>query len=149
MTRLALVIAPLLLTACNAPPQQAEDGNALTSAGATEPAAAKTMLPGPGAPPVAASNPSSADRYLGRWTGVEGTYLDVAANGDSVRLTMQHDLDHKGTYDAAVTPEGLRFVRDGKPLTARPSDGAATGLKWLADKHDCLTVQTDEGYCRE
>jgi hypothetical protein len=29
------------------------------------------------------------------------------------------------------------------------TDGARTGMKWLADKRDCLTVAFGEGYCRD
>ena len=30
-----------------------------------------------------------------------------------------------------------------------PTDGDATGLKYLAGKKDCLTVEPGEGYCRD
>ena len=88
--------------------------------------------------------------YLGRWTGVEGMYLVVAAKpGGGVTLEMQWDLDNKGTFEGSVTAEGLRFMRGGVAENAVHSIGNATGLKYLAGKQDCLTVKSGEGYCRD
>ncbi len=97
--------------------------------------------------PVAAAAQSA---YLGRWIGVEGMYLNVAAKpGGGVTMDMQWDLDNKGLFDGSVTAEGLRFMRGGVAETAVRTDGDATGLKWLAGKKDCLTVKPGEGYCRD
>ena len=73
----------------------------------------------------------------------------VRKPGGGVRIDNQWDLDNRGTFDGSVTAEGLRFVRGGQAVVARPSDGDATGLKWLAGKQDCLTVRPSEGYCRD
>ncbi|PZO78212.1 MAG: hypothetical protein DI632_06950 [Sphingomonas hengshuiensis] len=77
-------------------------------------------------------------------------YLNVTrpAQGQ-VTLEMQHDLDNEGTYAGTITPGGIRFRRGAETLMLRPSDGDATGLKWLAGKKDCLTVRPGEGYCRD
>jgi hypothetical protein len=91
------------------------------------------------------------DFWVGRWTGVEGTYLVIskAALPDHYRLEMQYTLDSKGSYDGTGTAEGIEFTRpDGKQVL-RASDGDATGLKWLAGKKDCLKVKDGEGYCRD
>jgi len=91
------------------------------------------------------------DAWVGRWTGVEGTYLVItkAALPDRYRLEMQYTLDSKGSYDGTGTSEGIAFTRpDGKQVL-RASDGDATGLKWLAGKKDCLKVKDGEGYCRD
>ena len=29
------------------------------------------------------------------------------------------------------------------------TSGKGTGMKWLADKHDCLVIKPGEGYCRD
>ncbi|MBW6524792.1 hypothetical protein KZ810_14925 [Sphingomonas sp. RHCKR47] len=153
-------IAPLaallaMLAACNGAPPSTT-ANSMTSAGATEPAADNIAAATPSAAPTSAASPlpgasaGQGDRdYAGRWIGVEGTYLNVTPTGPgTASLEMQYDLDNKGTYPATVTPAGLRFTRKGKTLVLRPSDGNATGLKWLAGKKDCLTVTSGEGYCR-
>ncbi len=158
-----------MLAACNGAPPSTT-ANSMTSAGATEPAAdniaaatpsaaSPTASPPPatassaptsGASPLPGASASQGDRdYAGRWIGVEGTYLNVTPTGPgTASLEMQYDLDNKGTYPATITPAGLRFTRNGKTLLLRPSDGDATGLKWLAGKKDCLTVASGEGYCR-
>lgn len=143
---LALAIA-LSLAACNGAPPSTT-ANSMTSAGATEPAA--DNIAAPAATPTPPPSTATASRdYAGRWIGVEGTYLNVTPTGpNTASLEMQYDLDNKGTYPASVTPEGLRFTRNGETLLLRPSNGDATGLKWLAGKRDCLTIKSGEGYCR-
>lgn len=135
MTKLALVAAPLLLSACAQP---APDPS---------PSATPSERSGPVAAPRDA--PAGVEHYLGRWIGVEGMYLNVARrDAGGVTLDMQWDLDHRGTFEGSVTAEGLRFMRDGVAETAVPGDGDATGLKWLAGKKNCLIVKDGEGYCR-
>ena len=103
--------------------------------------AACTSEPAPAPPP---------DRLLGRWIGVEGMTLVVAAGTAPGRyaLDMQWDLDHRGTFAGTANGQSIVFERGGVRETLRPSDGNATGLKYLAGKTDCLTVQIGEGYCR-
>ena len=136
------LLAPLCLAACGNP---AEPLPAESPAPAViSPAPASSAV----APEPAATAKLEAD-YLGKWIGVEGMVLDVTRRaGGGVTLAMQWDLDHNGTFPGSVTAEGLRFTRDGKDEIAVPSDGDATGLKWLAGKKDCLTVKPGEGYCR-
>lgn len=95
--------------------------------------------------------PAAAPDYAGRWTGVEGMFLDVRPNPQPGRfsLTMQYDLDHRETVVARLAGDTLEFSRKGEVLTLRPTDGAATGLKYLAGKRHCLTVKSGEGYCRD
>ena len=166
MKLLALVLATSALVACSdrstatdaaadeartAPASSTARGGAETAA----PAAPATASPAPSAqepaslPTPADTAPLEAD-YLGRWTGVEGMYLVVEQKpGGGVRLDMQWDLDHTGTFDGSITAEGLRFMRDGVAETAVHTDGDATGLKYLAGRKDCLTVKPGEGYCRD
>jgi len=157
MNRIALLALTVSLAACNgAPPSIA--ANSMTSAGATEPAAdniaaatAETPTPAPTSAPSAEATTETARTYSGRWIGVEGMYLDVTPTGATtatLKMRWGLDADMEGRFPASVTRDGLRFTRDGETLLLRPSDGDATGLKWLAGKKDCLTVATGEGYCR-
>lgn len=128
-----------LLSACSPTPPR-DSGNV-----ADAPAPVLTATPAPSAPVAPTVD------YAGRWTGVEGMFLDVApgATPGAYRLTMQYDLDHKGSFDAMRDGDTLAFERDGKRMALKPTDGAATGLKYLAGKKDCLTVASGEGYCRD
>jgi hypothetical protein len=96
---------------------------------------------------------SGTHRYAaweGRWTGVEGMYLDIQpAAAGRYQLEMQYDLDNSGMFTGQDGEQGITFTRDGQPLTLIKGRGDATGLKYLADKRDCLIVKDGEGYCRD
>lgn len=147
------------LAACSSPTPAGNDA-AMTGTGeydgvANDPAPATVAATAPDAtnattPEPAATAKLEAD-YLGKWIGVEGMVLTVAkAAGGGVTLDMVWGVDpsDKGIFPGSVTAEGLRFTRNGKDEILVPSDGDATGLKWLAGKKDCLTVKPGEGYCR-
>ncbi|WP_156361597.1 hypothetical protein [Sphingomonas sp. Leaf67] len=152
-----IIVAALALSACGASERRSEGAAtqaAIENSAATPLPAPKAPTPAPSPTPTPTPTTSNtaapgASQYLGRWVGVEGTYLVVSdpAQGD-VKLEMQYDLDNKGNFVGTVTPEGIRFERGGETLLLRPSNGDATGLKWLAGKTDCLTVKPGEGYCR-
>lgn len=157
MKSIALLVAIAALTACaqtSTSPESTASPTAAEPTGAPEPDAARNGT-APTAPMAAPSDtpPQTAAMdadYVGRWTGVEGMVLVVAPKpGGGVRLDMQWDLDHTGTFDGSVTAEGLRFMREGVAETAVRTNGDATGLKYLAGKTDCLTVKPGEGYCRD
>lgn len=93
---------------------------------------------------------AQADEWLGHWTGVEGTYLDLARNDDTGGYTVTiADLDGPRTFDAKSNADGIAFDRDGKTLIIKSGNGEDTGMKWLADKQNCLVVDSNEGYCRD
>lgn len=135
-----IVIAAVALTACSGPaPDTSSDGN-MTSAGSVE---RKMVAPKSNAPDY-------TSRWTGRWIGVEGMVLDIAPTPTPGRYTlaMQWDLDHKGKFDGIATGDTIMFDRGGIRETLRPTNGDATGLKYLFGKTDCLTVKPGEGYCR-
>lgn len=152
-----IVVAAVVLGGCGADERRSE-GRATqaeidNSAQATiaPPPVVPTPTAGATPTPVASASdtPVDAARYLGRWTGVEGMFLVVAPSPGGVTLDMQYDLDHRATFAGTVGADGIAFTRGGIAETLTPGDGAATGLKWLADKRDCLVVKTGEGYCRD
>lgn len=104
-------------------------------------------------PAVTATGTATTDAWIGRWRGVEGTYLDIATDPERgpghYTLAMQYTLDDKGSFDGTAQGDTIRFTRPDGEKTLRATDGEATGLKWLAGKQDCLTVETGEGYCRD
>ncbi len=111
--------------------------------------ASASATPTPTPAPSASGTSADATPYLGRWIGVEGMVLNVASVPTGVTLDMQYDLDNRGTFAGTVGPQGIAFTRNGLAETLKPGDGAATGLKYLADKRDCLIVKSGEGYCRD
>lgn len=107
-------------------------------------------------PAVFAAKPEASEHpinpqvvaWQGRWQGVEGTYLELQARGDDYQIIIQ-DLDVARTFPATVTAQGLRFERDGQVKQIQAATGAATGMKWLSDKKDCLMIRAGEGFCRD
>ena len=105
------------------------------------------------APPAATQAPAPttlprADAWLGEWKGVEGTFLRLERKGSGYALTIAN-LDGPRTFDATAAGDVVTFDRDGKTETIRATDGAGTGMKWLADREDCLVVTAgSEGFCR-
>lgn len=147
--RIAVLASGLILASCGRPAPESSAANIATSA-----VAVKT--PTIAAAPVPAPSPGAlrGDSWIGHWVGVEGMVLDVAAadGPGRYRLAMQWDLDHHGIFNGSATAgsePGIAFDRDGARETLRATDGAATGLKYLAGKRDCLTVKPGEGYCRK
>ncbi|WP_380788123.1 hypothetical protein [Sphingomonas sp. R86521] len=141
------VLLLLALAACSGPaPETRSDGN-MTSAGAID----NSVLPEPGPAANVAQAAAAPVDYAGRWVGVEGMYLDITAAGTPgrFRLAMQWDLDNKGTFEGTAKGDTIVFERNGVGETLRPTDGDATGLKYLAGKTTCLTVKPGEGYCRK
>lgn len=139
----ALLLAALAPAACTSPPPPADaESPNMSMAGPNRPVTPNQRVP-------VTETKVEAD-YIGKWIGPEGLVLEVTAKpGGGVTIANQWTLDDKGSFEGSVTNEGLRWMRGGEAVTAAPSDGDATGLKWLAGKKDCLTVKPGEGYCRD
>ena len=108
------------------------------------------------APSVAADAPSSSasntqvrvtDGWVGQWNGPEGTYLSISGGNGRYYLTIKN-LDGPRSFKATAAGEQIDFERDGAIETLKATDGQGTGMKWLAEKTNCLTVKAGEGFCR-
>lgn len=97
---------------------------------------------------VARQTSPATDAWLGRWNGPEGTFLLLEGAAGRYVVTVQN-LDGPRTFDGVAAGDAIRFARDGVEESLQATDGAGTGMKWLADKHDCLAVRPGEGYCRD
>lgn len=138
------LVAAVALGACSAeaPPSD-------SAANASESAVAEVAAPVAPQSASAAASTASQPAYAGRWTGVEGTYMTITqTSGDAYEVVIA-DLDGPKTFPGTLKPDGLHIVRNGSPLVIVPGDGEATGMKWLAEKSDCLVVTANEGYCRD
>ena len=89
-----------------------------------------------------------ADQWLGRWTGPEGTALTLTQEGGGYRVHIE-SLDGPASYLGVAVDDHLTFQRGGTTETLRATDGAGTGMKWLAGKKDCLVIKPSEGFCRD
>ncbi len=108
----------------------------------------------PGSPSViTASSPGRSaaplvDKWLGKWSGPEGTSLQLSDGGGKYKIIIQN-LDGPRTFTGIAAGDQIEFVRDGVKESLRATNGAETGMKWLGEKSDCLTVRVGEGYCRD
>jgi hypothetical protein len=88
------------------------------------------------------------DEWLGTWTGVEGTSLELLGGQGSYEIIIR-DLDGPRTFRGTGADDHIRFERNGVAETIRATNGEATGMKWLAEKSNCLTIRYGEGFCRD
>lgn len=86
--------------------------------------------------------------WLGQWNGPEGTYLRLEGGGKDYKVTIQN-LDGPTSYQGRAAEDQIHFERNGVLESIRATNGADTGMKWLAEKSNCLTVRSGEGYCRD
>ena len=89
-----------------------------------------------------------AKQWLGNWNGPEGTWLRIAAGDGSYDVTIQN-LDGPRSFQGNAIDAGIELERDGVKEVIHATDGAGTGMKWLSEKSNCLTVRPGEGYCRD
>ena len=92
--------------------------------------------------------PAITDRWLGQWNGPEGTFLRLVGGQGKYEVTIQN-LDGARTFQGNAAGGQIQFERNGLKESIRATSGAETGMKWLADKSNCLTVRSGEGYCRD
>ncbi|WP_448658546.1 hypothetical protein ACPVPU_13865 [Sphingomonas sp. CJ99] len=96
-----------------------------------------------------------ANEWTGRWIGPEGTYATILPDEEvgpgHYRINMKYGLDDSmaGDFQAVTDGETLRFTRPDGDQVLKRGDGAATGMKYLAEKSDCIYVKSGEGYCRD
>jgi hypothetical protein len=161
MTRYAsAALVVLVLAACSKAPMpppapgesSPQDSMAPADISANDASTPPPALPPPRLQPAepVANDLGSAivDNWVGRWQGPEGTSLAIAKQEVGYEVTVTN-LDGPRTFHGVAADEVLQFERDGVQETVRAGDGAATGMKWLADRKDCLVVKTGEGYCRD
>ena len=126
------------LAACS--PQSAADHSASSAA-----ESAAVSMASEQAASTVAIDPSA---FTGKWTGPEGTALTITPQGSDYKVTVQN-LDGPRDFTGTAADGGIQFLRDGQTFVIRPGSGEETGMKWLADKDNCLIVAAGEGYCRD
>ncbi len=140
-------VGALSTIACT--PNQPEAATAPVSQTVPAPKAAPSVAPlSASVESVAAVNPPFIEKWLGKWTGPEGTFLLLSRKGTGYTVGIQ-DLDRLRTYPAQIAGDHFEFSRDGKSEMLRAGNGKDTGMKWLLEKKDCLFVRSGEGFCRD
>lgn len=127
-------------------------------------ACGKNEMPAPETPrtqihePTPSSSPASAvvvplttvQDWNGLWFGPEGTSLTLAAKENSKYLVTLESMDGViKKFEGVAGPDYIQFDREGVQERIKATDGEGTGMKWLADESNCLTIKEGEGYCRK
>jgi hypothetical protein len=86
--------------------------------------------------------------WVGTWNGPEGTWLRLSTEVPGVYTIAIKNLDGEQTFRGSAEGSRIVFERDNKRETLQRTDGPGTGMKWLADKKDCLALKQGEGWCR-
>lgn len=112
------------------------------------PAASASPAASPTGSPVAAST-GKADALVGRWPGVEGTYLNVSKKADKYSIEIAN-LDGPKTYEGTAKGDVIEFTRNGKTETIKAASGAETGIKGFEKETSCVVVtKGKEGFCKK
>ena len=150
MRLMTCLLTGILLGGCNAAPPAAPAAVApATTASDTAPSVAAAPASADALPPPdLATQAVPTDAWLGTWTGPEGTALELARSAAGYDVTIR-SLDGPATYAGDRVDAHIEFTRGGKRESIVATDGAGTGMKWLADKHDCLVIAPGEGFCRD
>ena len=90
----------------------------------------------------------ATDGWIGQWNGPEGTFLRLDGGDGTYAITIQ-DLDGPRNYTGTAVDGRIEFERNGVKESIHASNGTETGMKWLAEKSDCLTIRPGEGFCRD
>jgi hypothetical protein len=98
----------------------------------------------------AATTPVPAtEAWLGTWRGVEGTTLTIDPGAPGKVFITGLTLDGPYSFEGTADGDVIHFERNGVQETIRAGDGAATGLRYLEGKTDCLVIKDGEGFCRD
>lgn len=104
----------------------------------------------PTKPETVSSSPlySVTDQWLGQWKGPEGTFLKITGGEGKYEITIQN-LDGPQNYTGVSIDNGIQFERNGIMEKIQATNGAETGMKWLSEKSNCLTIHKGEGFCKD
>jgi len=142
---LVFAAAAVSLAACDPKPEVKPPSTASLSPVTTVTPA--TPVASPSASP--AGNTTKADSLVGRWTGAEGTYLNVSKKGEKYSIEIAN-LDGAKTFEGTAKGDAIEFVRNGKTETVKTASGAETGMKGFEKDTNCVVVTKGiEGFCKK
>jgi len=96
----------------------------------------------------AMTSSTTTDSWLGKWNGPEGTFIEISGGSGNYTIAIA-DLEGPKQFQGKSKGNQIMFERNGITEIIQASDGVGTGMKWLADKSNCLRVREGEGWCRE
>ena len=142
------VAAVGVLGACTNTPEVKTPVTVPVASPSTSPVASPAVSPSVD-PKAPADTKDKAAAFEGRWSGVEGTYLNVAKKGEKYSIEIKN-LDKATTFEGTAKGDAMEFTRNGKTETIKTATGDETGMKWLAGEKNCVVItKGSEGYCKK
>jgi len=86
--------------------------------------------------------------FVGRWVGPEDSSLEIVARQHDYEVSLM-GVDGSGVFTGTIDGGGMRMERNGQVQRIRHVSGPETGVKYLADKRDCVVMTSGEGFCRD
>ena len=122
------------------PPASPSPVPAATTSPASSPAAS------PSGSPAATSK---VDSLVGKWSGPEGTSVNVAKKGDKYSIEITGPGGMKA-FEGSAKGDAIEFTRNGKTETIKAATGAETGMKDLEKETNCVVINKgSEGFCKK
>ena len=141
-------IVAISVAACtNATTEPKPPASPSPSAPVNAPSPVTSPATSPAGSPAAAS--TKAEALVGRWSGPEATYLNVAKKDDKYSIEI---ADPKGpkTFEGTAKGDVIEFTRNGKTETIKAATGAETGMKGFEKETNCVVVtKGSEGFCKK
>jgi hypothetical protein len=96
-----------------------------------------------------ATNTAKVDALVGRWPGVEETYLDISKKGDKYSIEIAN-LDGPKSFEGMAKGDAIEFTRNGRTETIKAATGAETGMKGFEKESNCVVItKGSEGFCKK
>jgi len=147
----ALIAGTLALGACGGSTVTPKKDPAASPSPAASPTPAATASPVSDVKTNGPENKTDTDvkDLVGKWTGVEGTYLNIAERDGKYSIEIK-DLDKSEAFSGTKEGDVIEFTRKGKTETIKHATGEETGMKYLLNEKNCVVItKGSEGYCRK
>ena len=97
---------------------------------------------------------ANTDHFLGRWMGVEGNLVDIIPSKNRYRVMVVNNNNPEGDgrfteYAGTVLGNELQISIGKQKKLISFTDGPGSGMKYLADKNNCIKIEGGDGYCRD
>jgi hypothetical protein len=141
-----LVSGVAALGAC----QTTEPVKSSTPVNSASPITSPSQAASPAASPAVDNKTvGKAETLVGKWPGVEGTYLEVEKKGEKYEIEIKN-LDGSKKYEGTAKGDVIEFSRNGKTETIKAATAEETGMKWLKGEKNCVVItKGSEGYCKQ
>lgn len=137
------------LGACSGTPEVKPPVTVASPSPAVSPSASPSAVDPKNPVAMAPGSDKKVDALVGRWPGVEGTYLNVAKKGDKYSIEVKRG-DKAETFEGTAKGDTIEFTRKGKTETLKAATAEETGMKWPAGEKTCVVItKGSEGYCRK